>query len=770
MLSTALRDKKKGILLVLWAIGALLVVGAYYKVLWRLFEGNISIREVFFSGGHLSLSILSLFAAGLILLLFNITTRQWRDLSGTRLFSRRSWILLVAALSLVTVALFGVSRLPSSVFPFIEEAAVRNARALFGCAAVLFAAFTLGRLALRAPGGLFEDWKEEFLFAMGLGLGCISLCSLAMALAGWYNPLSVQCVIGALDLLGIALVLPKILKAKRDSALKQLDRPIGDQPEPGKAIWKTIAALSALIGLIGALAPEVEYDALWYHLWLPKLWLQAGRPVDLVQEYISLYPLNLELIFGVAIAIGGPIAAKLIHYACFLLTGLLVYAIVRRFSLGAGPWLAVALFLTAPTVLWEATTAYADLGLAFYGTLFVYALLRYADSQKHRWLLLAAIAMGFALGTKHLALLMLCSGTLGIFVWGRMQKHTIGRSFGLAFTFFLIGVLLASPWYVRSYAASGNPFFPDLYSIFGATPPERWSAAVENGLLKFKDHFGDERTLGNFFLLPWHVTTSGYRFGATFGPLFLILVPPLLLRRQWTLTNRALVFCVTLYAVMWAMPISSFQGRFLVPILPLTAALAAAGFAELSQGISETKLPRGKSILIIFVSVIMLLNLPPFISLHEGGGQGWGGWLTHVMRKIPARVVFGETGEEDYLRKNVPSYAAWQFINTSLPDSARILTFGGGDHFYSDRNRLWSESAMAFPAVWGAVGQDQNHTRDALRKLNITHILLENSRLEKDRSAGLPISRREFLESWCVPEYQDPGYALYRIRQNDPVE
>jgi hypothetical protein len=225
-----------------------------------------------------------------------------------------------------------------------------------------------------------------------------------------------------------------------------------------------------------------------------------------------------------------------------------------------------------------------------------------------------------------------------------------------------------------------------------------------------------------------------------------------------------------LYAVMWALPFSSFQGRFLVPILPLVAVLAASGFAEVSRGISENTLHYGKTVLVTFVSLIMILNLPPFIPLHEGGRQGSEGWLTHVVRRIPARVVFGETGQKDYLRKNVPSYAVWQFINVSLPDSVRILTFGGGDHFYSNRDRLWSESAMAFPAVWGAVGHDQKHALDALRKFNVTHILLEKGRLERDRSAGLPIIQREFLESFCVPEYQDPWYALYRIRRNGSAE
>ena len=79
------------------------------------------------------------------------------------------------------------------------------------------------------------------------------------------------------------------------------------------------------------MAPEKEWDALWYHLWLPKLWLEAGGPVDVVTEYVSLYPLTWELLYGAAMSLGGPVSAKLLHFICLPLTGLLVYQIIQRF-------------------------------------------------------------------------------------------------------------------------------------------------------------------------------------------------------------------------------------------------------------------------------------------------------------------------------------------------------------------------------------------------------------------------------------------------------
>ncbi|NIV28439.1 MAG: hypothetical protein GWN58_02655, partial [Anaerolineae bacterium] len=53
--------------------------------------------------------------------------------------------------------------------------------------------------------------------------------------------------------------------------------------------------------------------------------------MDPIAEYISLYPMTWELIFGAGLALGGPTAAKLLHFACLPLVGLLTYQMIRRF-------------------------------------------------------------------------------------------------------------------------------------------------------------------------------------------------------------------------------------------------------------------------------------------------------------------------------------------------------------------------------------------------------------------------------------------------------
>ena len=79
---------------------------------------------------------------------------------------------------------------------------------------------------------------------------------------------------------------------------------------------KACILVSFVFAFVAALAPEIEHDALWYHLWLPQQWLGTGRPVDIIHEYVSLYPLSWELLYGAAMTIGGPVAARLLHFAC----------------------------------------------------------------------------------------------------------------------------------------------------------------------------------------------------------------------------------------------------------------------------------------------------------------------------------------------------------------------------------------------------------------------------------------------------------------------
>jgi hypothetical protein len=152
------------------------------------------------------------------------------------------------------------------------------------------------------------------------------------------------------------------------------------------------------------------------------------------------------------------------------------------------------------------------------------------------------------------------------------------------------------------------------------------------------------------------------------------------------------------------------------------------------------------------------LNFPMFMRLHESDEL----WLTHVLRQPPLAVVIGRQSEPEYLRRQVPSFAAWTAIDVTLPPDARILTFTEGDHLYSQRWRVSHYATMARPAVWDAAGADTIPAAEALRALRITHILFDRRELLPQRAGSLALASAAFQQA-CVSEFDDGRHWVCRV-------
>jgi 4-amino-4-deoxy-L-arabinose transferase-like glycosyltransferase len=655
------------------------------------------------------------------------------------------WLYLWPRLESVS-STFGVRGLPS-----LGEAAARLIVAVVGASLTAGATLSSGALVLRALKCRFACRSEHLAFAAVSGIPVISYASLLLAVLGIYRPLSVALLIAS----GCAAGIPAARRTGRRVAAVRAVR-VTCQSPPLVAL--IVVALG--YGLVAALAPEKEYDALWYHLNLPRLWLAAGRPVDLIEEYVSLYPLTWELYFAAGMTLGGPVAAKLLHFACLPLLCVIVWHASRRYLPGASAVAAVALLVTAPTLLWESSTAYVDLALALHVAAACYALTRYAENGEPGWGALAALQFGAAAATKHLGAIATMVA-LALYAASAMRrKHArqqvVRRALAIAF----VAALIPSPWYVRSWRASGNPVFPEMYRVFGASPAGRWDDATEHGLATFKARFGKGRSLRNLLVLPWDVTVHGAQFGGSLGPLFLILVPALLITRKVPRAVPWLAGGVVLYVAMWASPLSSYQLRFLMPIVAPLALLGAASLETLCTS-AEAAVRPGRRMVTIAVFGLAIINLPPFTRFHEADRVGWNGWLTHVLRESPLAVVIGRQGEHAYLRREVPSYEAWQWINTHLPAAARVLTTTGGDQLYAQRARVPFDATIARPAVWR--GPDELDAAVAsLRGLGITHVLFDRRDLVVLREDGRVLASAAF-QAACAPEYADNRFVLCGI-------
>lgn len=698
---------------VAWFSWAIFIVANYYTQLWSF--GSAGVKEWF----HANYSLLSL-----------------RDL----------WLLVNDLLK-------------GRTWPAAGEAAYRALAAVVGAAAVLASAHVLGRAVLSALGLGTISGNERFLYRVAGGLGCLSFLLLGLSAAGRYTVEVVRWMLATgffawLTLLVIDWVSKMRAAGPPPRSLFPKQKPVED------LIGKTLVILCSVVALICALAPEVEYDALWYHIGLPKLWLNEGRIVDLPFEYVSLYPMAWELLFGAAMTVGGSVAAKLLHFTCMLLTAALIHQICRRYFPQRSPWLAAAFFTTIPTVMWEASTAYVDLALTLHLGLTLYALLRYLDHAKMAWLLMAGLQLGLSLATKHLAMFAAVILTTGLFfvLWRRGLKPT--RAWMPPAAVGLLSLIPALPWYLRSWQATGNPVFPFFFKLFGG-PTERWDHVTQHGLNQFLDRFGPGDNLVQMLTIPYDLTVHASRYGGALGPVFLLLLPALLFLRRpnsWTVT--ALTCFILFYFALWASPLSSFQMRFLLPITPLAALLSVEAYSRLMSRLPPLAV-RTRAAATALVALVLMLNLPPFTSLHENERVNWDGWLTHVIHRVPFDVVLGKVAQEQYLARKVPSYGAWRYINSHLPADARILTFSGGDHFYSDRSRIWANATIARPVVWASHPDVQENLIHA-RRLGITHLLADKKNVRPGQD-NIPVLDAVIVRNFYENLYEDNHFAVYRI-------
>src|SRR4030043_1547860 len=89
----------------------------------------------------------------------------------------------------------------------------------------------------------------------------------------------------------------------------------------------------ALVNLMGVFGPELSFDALWYHLTLPKIYLTWGRifylPSGLL--YYSASPQLVEMLFIPALKFLGSWGPKLVHYLFGIGAIIVAYKIYRKF-------------------------------------------------------------------------------------------------------------------------------------------------------------------------------------------------------------------------------------------------------------------------------------------------------------------------------------------------------------------------------------------------------------------------------------------------------
>lgn len=218
-----------------------------------------------------------------------------------------------------------------------------------------------------------------------------------------------------------------------------------------------------------------------------------------------------------------------------------------------------------------------------------------------------------------------------------------------------------------------------------------------------------------------------------------------------------LLFLVVAYVAAWASPVSSFQLRFLVPIAPPLSVLCALGLTHCLAPRPAWARRAGHAAL----GLVMVLNLPPFIPLHEGDRESRGP-LAHVTRIVPLPVVIGRQSEDEYLRREVGTYGAWRYLAASASPAALVLDAAGGDNFYATRNRVPVDAPPALGA-WAEGAGAEATILATFARLHVTHVLFDRDSLRRMAGKGAVLASEAFREDWLRLEYEDERAVVYRV-------
>jgi hypothetical protein len=241
----------------------------------------------------------------------------------------------------------------------------------------------------------------------------------------------------------------------------------------------TLTVLVFGLGLFAAIAPPTANDALMYHLALPKAFIGRGALGEVPYNMASYFPLGVEMHAVWAMLLSrfgsarmGEVAAGATLAAFGPLVVLVTYGWARARRLDR-TWSTLAALAVGsiPSVYFVIAGQGVDVAVAGYSALAVLAAGRWWATLESEWLRLIAVAVGMALSAKLSAIAVIVPLTVAVLLRGvlieRAGRSAGGPSAGATVTMGLgglgVGILLASPWYIRTWIWTGSPLFP-LYS------------------------------------------------------------------------------------------------------------------------------------------------------------------------------------------------------------------------------------------------------------------------------------------------------------------
>ena len=492
----------------------------------------------------------------------------------------------------------------------------------------------------------------KLVISTAAGAAIWSLIWFFFGLFGLYNPWAA----------GVAIFIGLILLAFGFRHLREAraESRIPKKPSNVDRVLIVLIAIPVVLALVGALAPPTAKDTLLYHFAVPKAFIAQGSNAFVEGNIASYLALGVEMHNVWAMLLGGIVnqrtaeaAAGAVNWTYFPLLLAAVFGWARELDVSRR-WalLAVLVVATVPSAYHVASSAYIDIALALYVTLAIYAMSRWWKSLELGWLILLATFLGAALSIKLTSAFISAAVALVILLRARKEKENSAESrkiVALGFGALLLAGVIASPWYLRTWNATGSPVFPFYMSIWKGEAPG-WDIERSNQFQTMNAGYGGaDKSPIDYALAPWNLSVAAQPehaeyFDGVLGVSFLFGLPTLL----WALWKfdlpvqlRIGTGVAAIMFLFWLF--SSQQLRYLLPIVPVLAIATVAAAEKISE---RERIARSTfQISFVATSIVALL-----VSIA---------WF---LQRSPLRVVLGGESRDAFLARNLDYYPFYQFF------------------------------------------------------------------------------------------------------------
>lgn len=542
-----------------------------------------------------------------------------------------------------------------------------------------------------------------------------------------------------------------------------------DDRSPFTTALQVLTAIPLLLSVVSSLAPPTAKDTLLYHFSVPKQFIAQGGNGFIEGNIAGYLALGTEMHVVWARLLGGFISERAAEAAggavvwlFFPLLLAAVYGWAREEGVSRN-WALIAAVLVAsvPTAYHVAASGYVDLALSLFVVLATHSLLQWLRTGNTRSAVLLGIFLGAALSIKLTAAFVIMSFVLVVLLWARGNEMR-GRPGSGVLALVLAGVI-ASPWYLRTWAETGSPVFPFYMSIWPGEAPG-WDVERSNLFQAMNSQYGGVQTHPeNYLIAPLRISLAAQPedadlYDGVIGAMFIIGLPIAL----WAAWKRrladgvgSLLLIAGVVYLFWLF--SSQQLRYLLPILPLLA----IAIASAADRLKDNAMKNAWKYSLTAGSVVAVLTAFAWFSM-----------------KAPLRVALGGETPEQYLTRNLDYYAYYAWLNreSGAADKTWLINMRR-DTYHIERPVLsdyifedWTLRKM----VWDARSADE--LRQKTREMGVSYVLtrhdflfdhdrttlVDDRRPRPENEAKLKIAK-EFLLDAARTVRADEKFSLIRI-------